>query len=109
MCECWHCSAGHAAKLLFSVGRWSGLSTATKDEFANNGVEVCAISLMRMSLWPQHARSEKKMQKAAALSYGCLEGAGGVRFKYSGKTSAVTHTLMSILPTLFIFMHSSRK
>lgn len=70
MYEYWHWCAGHVVKQLFSVGRWSELSTATKDELEKNGVEVWAIFLMWISLWPQHARlkKKKKIHKAAALS-----------------------------------------
>lgn len=111
MYKCRHWCAGHAAKLLFAVGCWSGLSsTATKDELGKNGVEVWAMFSIWISFWPQHAREKKrkKMQKAAALSYGCLEGAGGIRFKYSGKKSAVTHILI-VYSSHFVYFYASKQ
>lgn len=53
-------------------------------------------------------KKEKKMQKAAALSYGGLEGAGSIRFKSSGKKSAVTHILI-VYSSHFVYFYASKQ
>lgn len=110
MCEYWRWCAGHAAKLLFSVGCCSQ---------PQKMILECMVLKFGQYFWwelfpglrmqAQKKRKEKKwLQKAAALSYGCLEGAGSIRFKESGKKSAVTHILI-VYSSHFVYFYASKQ